>query len=220
MKFYSDKIVTRSISLEDAAKKAKDRPQMRSLDEIINNVQQVKTASTNAEVKTAAAEAPKAVEAPKAEAKVVEAKAAPVQVKVAEDLAKAPEAPKTEAKKPVVKAEAKKLTLKIAKTLDFRPWEAQKIVDAWKSHGSVEKCIANVKGKVNDGKTYCGLLQVAATQATKAVKLASATKEKKVASTPEQKKFAKLTPNEQTFLREYFTKIYGKDYVEAMLGDY
>ena len=45
---------------------------------------------------------------------------------------------------------------------------------------------------------------------------AKAAKAEKVA----YKKIAKLTSKEHSFLKEYFTKLYGQDYVDAMLGDY
>ena len=110
------------------------------------------------------------------------------------------------------------MTLKVAKALDFREWEAKQVVDAWKQHGDANKCIASVKGKVSDPKTYCGLLRVAAVEAGKVMTKVAA--QKPVAKTAEYKKFAKLTANEQAFLTEYFKKLYGEDYVKALVGDY
>ena len=243
MKFFSSKIVTKPISLEDAVKNAKAQPKVRSLDEIIASVKQVKMAAAKTEVKTAIAEAPKVeaaktesvkepikaeapkkTESPKTEAK---AETQAVQIKTAKELAPAaattPVVQPSEAKsiKPAEPkaAQAAKHTLKIASSLDFRNWEAQTVADAWKQHGTVEQCITNVGKQANDPKTYCGLLQVAASEANKIIKAAGSKKQTKTAS-PAFKKIAKLTPAEQSFLREYFGKIYGKEYVDALLGDF
>jgi hypothetical protein len=58
---------------------------------------------------------------------------------------------------------------------------------------------------------------VKAAAQSKSVK--SAKKEEATAA-PIYKKIAKLTGEEQSFLREFFSKIYGNDYVDALLGDY
>ena len=79
--------------------------------------------------------------------------------------------------------------------------------------------MTNVAGKASDGKAYCELLRVAANEAGSMIKTASAKKEQKVAA-PAYKKIAKLTSQEQSFLRDFFKKIYGEDYVTALLGDY
>lgn len=224
MNFFNSRIVTKSISLEDAVKKAQEpKAAPRSLEEIIASAKQMKTASTQAETKTAS------VEAPKAEAKVeVKAETAPaVTVKVATEMsapkakapAQAPKAPAKPAEKPTKAAASGKHTVKLAAELDFRNWEAQAVSDAWKQHGSVQQCMSNVAGKASDGKAYCELLRVAASEADKVIKTASAKKEVKVAA-PIYKKIAKLTSQEQSFLREFFKKIYGEEYVTAMLGDY
>ena len=235
MRFVTDRISTKSISLEDAIKhqkEAKPQPQ-RSLDEILAGIKAanaVKLAAANAPkvVVAAKTEAPKAeapkAEAPKAEVKTAETKAeaktaAKAEIKVAAELTeqKKPEAPKAAPKT----AAPTKMTLKVAKAMDFRDWEAKQVVDAWKQHGDINKCIASVKGKTSNPKTYCNLLRVAAVEATKVMtKLAAQKPAGKVAKTAEYRKFAKLTANEQSFLRDYFQKLYGKDYVEAMLGDY
>lgn len=234
MNFFNSKIVTKTISLEDAIKKANEpKAAPRSLDEILASAKQMKTAAAQAETKTAAvAPAPKAeakAEAPKPEAKKPEVKVAAakptVAVKVAAELAPKPaeapkaEAPKPEAKKPEVKAAAAKPITKWASSIDFRNWEAQAVVDAWNQHGSVEKCVANVGSKATDGKVYCELLRVAASEADKVVKTASAKKEQKTAA-PVYRKIAKLTAQEQSFLRDFFKKIYGEEYVSALLDDY
>lgn len=125
-------------------------------------------------------------------------------------------------------ASTKKTQLKIANKINFTQWEQpQQVSDAWKQHGTHEACCNNVKGMTNDPQTYCTLLRVAASEADKMVKAASASsKIEKTASTKETskspiyKKIAKLTKEEHTFLAEFWKKIYGNDYVDAMLGDY
>lgn len=322
MKFFSSKIVTKPISLEDAIKKAGEQPKFRSLDEIIASAKQIKTASVQAETKTAAVK-PKA-EAPKVEIKVAgelqkeaitritddsttsfpghkglqlsrdfpqtaaeghdlhqyttedegfralehkkQTGKYPGMSEVGENKYKMVDTPKYQdekrelmnrpypppgvtlrKKKPVVpdlsmqrddplsqpksigpapvSASGKK-QLKMASKVNFTQWEEPKmVVDAWKQHGSIEACVKNVSGNTNDPQTYCALLQVAASEADKMVKAASAKKQTKEASkkapvAPVYKKIAKLTTKERSFLDEYFTKIYGKDYVDALLGDY
>lgn len=221
MNFFNQKIVTKTISLEDAVKKAAEpKPAVRSLDEIIANAKQMKTAIAKAETKTAAVEAPKP-EAPKTAPKAeVKAEVKPsVTVKVAAEMS-APkvEAPKAEVKPvaPAKTAASDKHVVKIAKELDFRGWEAQAIVDNWKQHGNVEACVKNVGDKASDGVAYCKLLSVAASEADKVIKTAAAKKP----TAPVYKKIAKLTSQEQSFLRDFFKKIYGEEYVTALLGDY
>jgi hypothetical protein len=98
MKFFGSRIITKSVSMEDAIAKAKEPRKVRSLDEILAEIdaknKQSKVAAAapaKAEVKTAAVEAPKA-EAPKAEVAKAEVKAeAPkaetnVEVKVAKGM--------------------------------------------------------------------------------------------------------------------------------------
>jgi hypothetical protein len=224
MKFVTDRISTKSISLEDAVKhqkEAKPQPQ-RTLDEILAGIKTanaVKLAAANTPkvVEAAKVEAPK-TEAPKAEVKAeVKTAAVKAEIKVAAELSeKKPEAPKAAPKT----AAPKGVTLKVAKTMDFRGWEAKQVVDAWKQHGDVNKCIASVKGKTSDPKTYCSLLRVAAVEAGKVMTKVAESKPAKATKTAEHKKFAKLTANEQAFLTEYFKKLYGEDYVKAMVGDY
>jgi len=121
-----------------------------------------------------------------------------------------------------------KKQLKIAKNINFTQWAYPKqVVDAWKQHGTVEACVKNVDGQTSDPRTYCSLLRVAASEADKMVKAAaaakpakSAKKEEEASAAPIYKKIAKLTGEEQSFLREFFSKIYGNDYVDALLGDY
>lgn len=70
-------------------------------------------------------------------------------------------------------------SLKISSSLDFRKWEAAAVACAWKQHGSIEKCIENVKNDTNDPKSYCGLLRVAANEATQILKTNSVKAEEK-----------------------------------------
>jgi len=218
MKFYSDRIRTTPISLEEAAARAKDAKSVSSLDEIlakIDNQKQVKTAAAEAPVVKTAEAAP----APKVEEKKAEEPKKDEKGEKKEDKKDEPE--KEEMKK---EESAKPVSLKVAKSLDFRGWEAEDIVKAWAQHGNLEKCCSNVKGKVNDEKTYCGLLQVASNEAGKIIKQAAAEKQEKVASKVEKtarfKKLAKLTEEERAALAEYWGKLYGDAYVKAMLEDY
>ncbi len=117
----------------------------------------------------------------------------------------------------------------MAKKRDFREWEAVDVVKAWQSHGGLEKCVANVKGEASDPKVYCGLLQTAASMATRVVKAAAdkaraesktARKPKTAGQTPKFRKLSKLTGKDLGLLKEYWTNLYGEAYVTAMLGEY
>lgn len=250
MKFYSDRIRITPISLEEAAARAKDAKSVSSLDEIlakIDNQKQVKTAAAATPVVKTAEAAPAKVEEPKAEVKTAaveekkanldnlgDAKAPPFGKKEEEkkdepkkdEKGEKKEDKKDEPEKEEMKKEesAKPVSLKVAKSLDFRGWEAEDVVKAWGQHGNFEKCCANVKGKVNDEKTYCGLLQVASNEAGKIIKQAAAEKQEKVASKVEKtarfKKLAKLTEEERAALAKYWGQMYGEGYVKAMLEDY
>lgn len=234
--FITDQIVLKPVSIEDAVKAAKDRKAPRSLDQIIADIdsanKQVKTASSAAETKTASA--PEAKPEPK-EAKTAsteEKKPEPeaevkVEVKVAKPEAKAEPkkaaAEKSEKKaesKPEKKAEAKTKSLKLAKALDFRGWDAAKVAKAWGQYGSMEKCEAGVKGKTSDPKTYCALLRTAGGMAAKQIKEASAKAKPAKKASASFKKLAKLTEKERAWLAGYWGKLYGEGYVKAMLGDY
>jgi len=137
----------------------------------------------------------------------------------------APKAPKAPAAMPLASS---KKTLKIASKINFTKWEdAQQVVDAWKQHGTQEACCSNVAGQTSDPQTYCKLLSVAANVASEQIKTAASKKQSKVASAkgektaaPLYKKIAKLKKEDLSDLREYWTKIYGNEYVEAMLGDF
>lgn len=215
MKFITDRIHfgLKPISMEEIAKKA-SKPN-RTLDELIAEARAVKTAASVGQVKTAQSEQKQEKTAavveqpaePKAEPKP-EQKVATVKVDSAKFAAKQPE-------KAVKQAS---LSMKVAKELDFRPWSAMQVVDAWKQHGSFKGCVANVGKKASHPDQYCSLLRVAAGMAHKVV-TAAAKQQPKTASV-EYVKFAKLPPKQKALVREYFSLYYPKDYVEAMLGDY
>jgi len=236
MNFFTSKIVTKPISLEEAVKNSQAQASVkpRTLDEIIASGKAIKTASSQAEVKTAAVIEPPKVEvkpeikvamaplpvAKKPLAKPVAVPVAPVASGQAEVTKAATEAEKAIVGKPVAPVAkapmvASKKVLKIASSLDFRGWEAQAVIDAWSQHKNMEGCVKNVAGSVSDPKTYCSLLSVAASEAPKFVKTA---KTEKVA----WKKIAKLTEKERSRLKAYWLGrgIYNQDYVDAMLGDY
>lgn len=224
MNFFTNRIVTKSISLKDAA--AVTAPKVRSLDELLKDLK----SKNEAVVKTASAQVVPAAEVKKEEPKVV-ATAAPAKAeepKVAET--KVVEAKKEddvevveikEVKKPKAAASAPNITMKVAKKLDFRAWEAEDIVKAWGQHGDVSKCIENVAGQCSDPKTYCGLLQVANNEATKIIKASSAKATKTASAAPAQFiKISKMNDKDKAMLAKYYTRIYGKDYVDALLEDY
>lgn len=230
MKFFNARIVTKQVPL-GAALKAESKP-ARTLDEILADVKakgQVKTAAAvTPQVKTAAVEAPVA-EAPKVEVKEAK-KALPdfIQKKIDEKAGKKDEKDekgekgekdKKEEKKDKKeeKASASPRTIKMAKSLDFRGWEAEDVVKAWGQHGSHEKCVANVKKLVNEPATYCKLLQVASNKAASIVKTAAV---KKASPKGVFKKLAKLSDEETSFLKKYWTELYGAEYVESMMKDY
>lgn len=228
MNFFTNRIVTKPISLEEAVKKGKSTPKVRSLDEILSSS---KTASAEAQVKTASAQAsaaPSAEVAAPAPAPAAPAPAPEIKAAAAPE-AKVVEAAKVEVKdeievveveqKPAVVAKPSNVTLKVAKKLDFRGWSAEDVVKAWGQHGDMQKCMANVAGSVSDAKTYCGLLQVASAEAMKVVK-ASAAKQEKKASSSAWVKISKLADKDRAMLAKYYTRIYGKDYVDALLEDY
>ena len=78
MKFFGSRIITKSVSLEDAISKAKEPQKVRSLDDILADIdannKQVKTAASDGSKKTAKPEV-------KAEAKPVKEKAATTKKK-------------------------------------------------------------------------------------------------------------------------------------------
>lgn len=214
------------ISLEEAAKRSGSAQKVRSLDELLSDLKP-KVASPEGQVKTASA-APIAAEVVAPEAKTIEAKKELpdfIKEKIEEK-----KKDKDEDDVEVVEVDEKKekdacmskpanVTLKVAKKLDFRSWTAEDVVKAWEQHGTPQKCIENVAGKVSDPKTYCGLLQVAGSEAMKVVK-ASAAKQQKTASASTFVKISKLSDKDKSMLAKYYTRIYGKDYVDALLEDY
>lgn len=250
MKFFNSRIVTTDISLEDAVKKAQQtKPQeAKSLDELIADIdaknRNVKTAATTAETKTAEVKPATEVKVEVSEDLKKEAKGLPEALKEHQFKAKGEEdgekkeedkeEDEDEKEKEKEKEDAKcagdkcastSKTLKIAKSLDFRGWEAEDVVKAWDQHSSLEGCIKNVTGHADDPKMYCGLLQVASQMAKDTlVKKANAQKKHKKAEKSKSKGvwkvLAKLTDKERSMLDEYWRKLYGDYYVDAMLADY
>jgi len=227
MKFYSNRLFTKSISLQEAIDKSKAKPPVRSIDQMLAEFDsknaQVKTAATEAKVVKTASVVKAKTEAPKvSEPKTDE------MTKAAELVAKGEAVTLEEAKTKinatkVAKKEA--VILKIAKSLDFRQFEPEKVVEAWKQHGTLDKCVANVKGKTNDPKTYCSLLALANKESLGRVKNSAKTAKnievkKAKEMKPFFKKIANLTAEEKSFLNKYFTKIYGQAFVDALLTEY
>jgi hypothetical protein len=192
--------------------------------------------SANAEVKTADLEILELSEEDEAkyfgEEEVVESDEAKAEEDVADHEKATPVASSTK-------------TMKVAKKADFRGWNAEDIVKAWDNHGSVEKCVAASKDITDNPQVYCGLLQVASSEAMKVIKSAAkdcdckpgkcakdcdcGCKEKEesyggsaCASTEPRRfrKIAKLTGKDLGMLRQYFGKLYGEEYVSALLDQY
>lgn len=135
-----------------------------------------------------------------------------------------------------------KKTLKVAKKADFRGWNAEDVIKAWGNYGSVEKCVAATSKLTSDPKLYCGLLQVASSEAVKHIKTAAKTaakdcdctgkcpescdcvcheKEESYSSADRRfRKVAKLTGKDLGMLRKYFGELYGEAYVTALLDEY
>lgn len=232
MKFYSNRLFTKSISLQEAIDKSKAKPPVRSIDQMLAEFDsknaQVKTAATEAKVVKTASVVEVKTEAPKVEAAVVSEPKTDEMTKAAELVAKGEAVTLEEAKTKinatkVAKKEA--VILKIAKSLDFRKFEPEKVVEAWKQHGTLDKCVANVKGKTNDPKTYCSLLALANKESLERVKNSAKTAKKVEVKKAEEikpffKKIANLTAEEKSFLSKYFTKIYGQAFVDALLTEY
>lgn len=253
--FFTDRIdLSKPKSLEEIAKSGASKVTsldelLAGID--AKNKGVVKTAAAEATVKTASTEAP-VVEAPKAEVKAEAA--APVQEKVAEHKVLLPKGvaekdfeedeegkggegdPENEEDlsfkgkggkgAPWMKnKKASKVSLKIAKSLDFTSWKAEEVVKAWAQHGTFEKCCANVAGKTTDAKAYCGLLSVASQESDKVIKTAAfkakQASEVKTEEAPSGtfKKIAKLSEKERGWLGKYWTTVYGPEYAKAMLED-
>ena len=243
MRFFDSKIVTTPISLGEALDKAKNKPAQKSLDELLGELDkkaQVKTASVAPAVtKVAAVTEEEALAASVSDGEddtsavasgealtldeAKNAKQAKKEVEQAAAIAPdgaaiAPQPEQAPVAAPVQRAaESKSVKLTVASKIDFinGGWKREDVVKAWKQHGTMEKCMANVKGQTSDPKMYCGLLQVASKKVESAVKTAS-----KKAQPAVFKKIAKLTPEEKSFLKGYFRQLYGEGYVDALLSDY
>lgn len=217
MKFISNRIVTKKVSLDDVIKSMKEPKEEKSLDEVLAGIKQggqIKTASSEKKVKTASPEEKPVVEVKVDDSLQKEAnlenlgdKKAPEFGKKDEDEGeveetkdedegeveetKSKDKDKDKDKKEGCTASSGK-TLKIAKSCDFRSWTAEDVVKAWDQHGSVEKCAKNVKDDVSNPKMYCGLLQVASQVAKETIEKRANAKQgsPKVAKKPEKSKVA------------------------------
>lgn len=251
MKFFNSRIVTSNVNLEDAVKKASatEPKAARSLDDMIADLEaqneQVKTAGSETNVKTATADAVKDSEPTEATTEVkvevgsdLKKEAAGIENippekrakpfgKDSEEDGEAEEAKCAEEGKKEDKEASGNKTLKVAKKIDFRNWEAEDVVKAWNQHGSVEACMKNVEKSTDNPKIYCGLLQVASKVAQETLeKHAKKDAASKTAGKKTQQKsgtwkvLAKLTDKEHSMLDKYWRKLYGDYYVDAMLSDY
>lgn len=194
MKFFTNRIVTKQISLEEAVKNAQNKQQVRSIDEILSDIKQQKIATSNTKaVKTASTEISEEVQ-PK------------VQVNVA-------------SVKTQKTTKSANVILKVANKIDFRNWSSEQLNTAWSQHGTFEKCLQNVDGLTSSPKTYCGLLREAANQF--GVKTASKkdTKQIEAGKSSEFVKISKLTTKDKKDLKAYFLEIYGEEYVNALVAD-
>jgi hypothetical protein len=108
----------------------------------------------------------------------------------------------------------------MAKKIDFRDWSAESIVKAWADCKDVKGCVAKVQGRVSDPNLYCGLLQIASVEAGKMVKAAKTEKSEVKVAAKGFEKLAKLSKEQLSLLRDYFTPLYGEKYVDSLLGDY
>jgi len=241
MRFFSDRIITKPISLGEALEKAKNKPAQRTLDEMLGDLDekgQIKTASvkpamtkvadvteeealasslTEGEEDTSAVASGEALTLEDAketkEAHAAEAAADPSGPAMATQ----PEQSPVPQPAPEVKAAESTVKLTIASKINFtKDWKHEDVVKAWKQHGSMEKCMANVKGQTNNPKMYCGLLQVASKKIEAQLKKTAAKKPQPAVF----KKIAKLTPEEKAFLKGYFRQLYGEGYVDSLLADY
>lgn len=244
MQFVTSKIKTTvPVGLGEATQKKEARP----LDEILDGLRaskQVKTAAMGApvgaapvgtEVEEACGSCGKMAEPNGME--VEQAAAAPVQTEEAcmagdvgevevaavEPLAEEEskglfEDPLEQEDQPLF-ASAKPTILKVAKKADFRQWNPENVIKAWKGFGSQEKCVVAMKGQTNDPKKYCFLLQTASEEAHKFIKTAK--KEEKVTA-PQGvfKKIASLPDKDRNELYNYWKGLYGEAYAKAMLDNY
>ena len=243
MKFISNRIMTRKVSLEDAIKANKEPKADLTFNQVLEKIakqgNEVKTASSAPKPETPAVEVKIDKTLQKEAGEPFGGKKAPPfgseerkekkekgEVEVAEDKKEDKKEEKEEKKEEKACVSKGKKTLKVAKQIDFRNWEAQDVVKAWEQHGSLENCVKNVGSDTSDPKTYCGLLQVASQVAGEIlIKKAKANKPAKKASSekPQKgawKKLAKLTEKERTMLEQYWRKLYGDKYVDSLLTDY
>jgi hypothetical protein len=237
--------MTRKVSLEDAIKASKEPKADLTFNQVVEKI-----AKQGNVVKTASPAPQPKPETPAVEVKIDKTlqkqagepfggkKAPPFgseerkeqkekgEVEVAEDKKDDKKDEKKEKKEEKACVSENKKTLKVAKQIDFRNWEAQDVVKAWEQHGSLANCVKNVGSDTSDPKTYCGLLQVASQVAGDIlVKKAKAKKPAKKAATEKPtkgawKKLAKLTEKERTMLEQYWRKLYGDKYVDSLLTDY
>lgn len=252
MKFISNKIVTKQVSLEDAMKVVQGKKSP-SLDDVLASIKKGNERTEPVEAKKTEEVKPRETTA-KVEVKVDDSikkeanlenlgdKAAPPfgnkkddekddkddkkgdkedkKDEKKDDKEDKKDDKKTEKEESCSAASSK--SIKIAKQLDFRSWEAQDVVQAWGQHGSMEKCVENVKGHTTDAKVYCKLLQVSSQLAKKSL-TKTAKKQKnqpKKANKGTWLKVSKLTGKQRSMLESYYRKLYGDMYVDALLRDY
>jgi hypothetical protein len=243
MKFISNKIVTRPVSLEDAMKVAQGKKNP-SLDDVLASIKKGNEKAAPVEAKKTEEAQPKETTA-SVEVKVDDSLKKEANLDNLGDKAALPfgkkkdddddekdededeDEEKDEEKKDDEKKEescsaSSSKVIKIAKQLDFRSWEAQDVVQAWSQHGSMDKCVENVKGHTTDAKVYCKLLQVSSQLAKKSLTKTAKKQEShpKKAKKGTWLKVSKLTGKQRSMLEEYYRKLYGDMYVDALLRDY
>lgn len=247
MHFYTHQIVTKPVSMEEAAEASKNKEPERSLEDILADIgaKHVKTASTKGKAQKEAEKAEDdKKETPSAESKETdkeekeekeencvasqdESKAVEVDEVDDSEIVELEENSKAKEKK----ASKKPVVLKVAKKDDFRQWTAEDVVKAWDNYGNMKACVASTKDRISNPDIWCGLLRVASTEAGKILKAASQKnkKQKKQAKKQEEapkeskvafRKIAKLPKKDLQLLRGYWARLYGEDYVAAMLDEY
>ena len=220
MKFITSRILMgKAPSIEEAAQKAQ-KADVRSLDEILKDI---KTANSGKTVKTASAGTSMTKTTQAKEPKVEAAKEEEIEVVEVKEAAKKVKEEKEEKFEDRFKKKEKKkacASLKMAKKADFRNWAAESIIKAWAGCKDVKGCVAKVQGHVSDPNLYCGLLQIASAEAEKMVKAAKTDKSEVKVAAKGFEKLAKLSKEQLSLLRDYFTPLYGEKYVDSLLGDY
>jgi hypothetical protein len=250
MKFISNRIHVAPVSMEDAVAKAKEQAEPRSLDDILASIdagnRQVKTASKETKETKETEETKEVVDEDeeKEAAATEEVKTAELEVLELSDEEEAKYFGDEEEGEDIADHEkatplaSSSKTLKVARKADFRGWNAEDVVKAWGNYGSVEKCVAATDKLTSDPKVYCGLLQVASSEAMKLIKSAAKCdcgddcadgckcvcheKEETACASTERRfrKIAKLTGKDLGLLRKYFGNLYGESYVTALLDEY